>query len=188
VNLATHQRAMLQLIRSPGEVPVFDDAYLSMVAHSTDLQEARHNVFLWRAYVLKRTAPLTFNLLKRRRLLKAELDAYIALHNLSPFRETHAPVFLDQLSAHADPLVARVAQFERALHRVRYGDTRCYSIPWDGDPLPLLTSLAKDEPFDEECNGVAHVIVVARDQPGLFDVRLEMAAVPRPDSASRMEN
>jgi hypothetical protein len=179
---------MLQLIRSSGEVPSFDDAYLSMVAHSMDLQEARHNVFLWRAYVLEHTAPMTFNLLKRRRLLKAELDTYIATHNLSPFRETHAPVFLDQLSAHCDPLVARVAQFERALHRVRYGDTHCYSIPWDGDPLPLLTNLAKDEPFDEECSGCAHVIVVARDLPGFFEVRLEAAAVPPPGLSSRMEN
>jgi hypothetical protein len=171
MTLAEHQRAMLHFMRT-GSGPLPCDAYLLAVATSRDLQEARHNVFLWRSYVLMRTAPLTFNLLKNRGLLKAELDRYIARNNLSPFRETHAPVFLDQLSHHADPQVARVAQFEDALRLARQGDTRVRTLRWNCDPIPLLTRLAKDEPLDciDENDG-PYDMTIANDIPGFFDVR-----------------
>jgi len=172
MNLAQHQRAMLRLVRFGGDAASADDAYVGAVAASRDLQEARHNVFLWRAYVLAHTAPLTFNLLKHRGLLKAALDEYIARHNLSPYRETHAPLFLEQMSAHPDPTVARVARFEAALRLARRGDARSWTIGWDRDPVPLLAQLAQDRvPDDGASAGAPHEVHVSRHLRGCFDVR-----------------
>ena len=71
--------------------------------------------------MLERTCALTVNLLRRRGLLGEALDAFIANENISPFRETQAPAFLESLSVHPDQLVACVAQFELALMKVRAG-------------------------------------------------------------------
>ena len=66
MDLADHQRKLLGLVRSSYQVRADDDAYIHNVAQSEDLEEARRNIFLWRIYVLERTAALTFTLLKQR--------------------------------------------------------------------------------------------------------------------------
>src|SRR5689334_22319527 len=116
MNLVTHQQAMLSLMRMSHTPACEHDPYLRAVARSRDLEEARNSVFLWRSYVLARTAPLTFNFLKQQGRLRRELDSYIADNNLSLYRETHASIFLERLSHDADEEVANVAQFELALH------------------------------------------------------------------------
>src|SRR5438093_1790613 len=98
MDLADHQRKLLGLFRSTYQVRADDDSYIHRVAQSKDLEEARRNVFLWRVYVLERTCVLTFTLLKRRNLLKETLNAFITRQNISPFRETQAPAFLEALS------------------------------------------------------------------------------------------
>src|SRR5215831_8867509 len=108
MTLAEHQRALLSLFRCSYEPREDDDPYFRRVAQSRDLEEARKNVFLWRIYVLERTCILAFTLLKRRNLLEAALSAFIAGHNISPFRETQAPAFLEAMSSHPDRLVAAV--------------------------------------------------------------------------------
>lgn len=171
MSLASQQQAMLGLMRLPNAPTGERDPYLRRVARSRDLREARNNVFLWRAFVLARTAPLTYNLLKRCGRLKAELDRYIAGNNLSPYRETHAAIFLDGLGNDADELVACVAQFERALHRVRHGDAGPYVMRWAMDPLPILLQLAADSPDDISLSEKgAYQIVIARNLPGYFEV------------------
>src|SRR5260370_42339371 len=106
MDLATHQRKLLGLFRSTYHPSAADDAYIHNVAQSKDLEEARRNIFLWRIYVLERTAALTFTLLKQRNLLGQVVGAFIARHNISPFRETQAPAFLEALSGHDDTLIA----------------------------------------------------------------------------------
>lgn len=64
MDLAAHQRKLLGLFRSTYRAGPGDDAYIRNVARSKDLREGRRNIFLWRVWVLKRTCPLTFNLLK----------------------------------------------------------------------------------------------------------------------------
>lgn len=171
MNLASHQQAMLRLMRLPDVSQYEHDPYVRRVAQSRDLQEARNNVFLWRAYVLARTAPLTFNFLKQRGELRIELDGYIADNNLSPYRETHAEIFLDRLSKSEDQLVARVAQFERTLIDVKRGDHTRHVLTWNKDPLPLLLNLAKDASFEDAvCAEGIYEIVVTREVPGFFEV------------------
>ena len=62
--------------------------------------------------------------------LQQIVSTFIAQHNISPFRETQAPAFLESLIYHPDHLIASVAQFEFALTKVRRGDPASYAIPW----------------------------------------------------------
>lgn len=176
MDLATHQRKLLGLFRSTYQMRADDDPYVHKVAASRDLAEARRNIFLWRIWVLQRSCVLTFTLLKQRKLLEEAVRDFIARHNISPFRETQGPAFLEGLSTHADPLVASVAQFELALVRVKQGDTRTHSVDWHLDPHPVLHALAEDLPLDGRSAQGSYRTHVARDLPHLFEiVRVESA-------------
>lgn len=170
MDLATHQRTLLGLLRSTYQARDDDDPYIRGVAQSRDLEEARRNIFLWRVFVLERTAVLTFTLLKRRQLLEEALNAFIAQHNISPFRETQAPDFLEALSAHPDGLIASVARFELALLKVRQGDTRTYVVPWSVEPHSILYRLARDLPLADRLPQGSYQVVVSRDLPSLFQI------------------
>lgn len=170
MDLAAHQRKLLGLFRSTYQVRADDDAYIHRIAQSKDLEEGRRNIFLWRIYVLQRTCVLTFTLLKRRNLLEETLNAFIMRHNISPFRETQAPAFLEALSGHHDSLIASVAQFELALMKVRQGDPRSYVVPWNVEPHTILNSLARDIPLDDKVPEGVYQIVISRELPSQFQI------------------
>jgi hypothetical protein len=170
MDLATHQRKLLGLIRSTYQAGADDDAYIRAVARSKDLEEAWRNIFLWRIYVLQRSCVLTFRLLKRRQVLDEAVSAFIAQRNISPFRETQGPAFLEMLSGHRDTLIASVAQFEAALMKVRQGDTRSFTIRWDVEPKGILSSLANDISFEDPISEGFYEIVVSREVPSYFQV------------------
>lgn len=174
MDLATQQRKLLGLLKSTYQVNADDDEYIQRVAQSKHLQEAQTNIFLWRVYVLERTCALTFRLLKRLNLLQEAIGAFIMEHNISPFRETQAPAFLESLSNHSDRLIASVSQFELALLRVRQGDPGCYVVPCTVEPYEVLYSLANDIPLQEKAPEGAYKIVVSRDFPFEFVVVREV--------------
>lgn len=166
-----YQRILLGLIRSNYQVRPNDDLYFHKVSQSRNLQEARGNIFLWRVYVLERACVLTFTLLKQRNLLKQELDAFIRQYNISPFRETQPPDFLEALNSHDDPLIASVAQFELALWKVRQGDPRSFKVSWSVEPHTILNNLAKNIPIDEESVPKGdYQIRISRELPFLFQL------------------
>lgn len=170
MDLATHQRQLLGLFRSNYQVSAGDDAYIRCVAQSKDLEEARRNIFLWRVWVLERTAALTFTLLKRRNLLQEALTSFISAHNISPFRETQAPDFLELMGTHPDTLVAAAAQFEWALLKVKQGDPARYVIPWSVEPHSILNSLARNLPLPDHVPEGAWEIIVSCDLPSQFQI------------------
>jgi len=170
MDLATHQRKLLGLVRSTYQAGSDDDAYIQAVARSKDLEEAWRNIFLWRVYVLQRSCVLTFRLLKRRQVLDEAVSAFIAQRNISPFRETQGPAFLEMLSGHGDSVIASVAQFELALMKVRNGDSRSYTIAWCVDPNIVLGSLAKDIPFEDFVPEGLYEVVVSREFSSLFQI------------------
>jgi hypothetical protein len=147
------------------------DGYIQKVAQSRDLEEARRNIFLWRVWVLERTCVLTFRLLKQRKLLEKCLEVFITQHNISPFRETQAPDFLEAMSSYPDSLIASVAQFELALIKVRQGDSRSYVVAWNVEPHTVLNSLAKDIPLDDDFLEGEYEITVSRGIPSQFQIR-----------------
>jgi hypothetical protein len=170
MDLAVHQRKLLGLIRDTYQVHPDDDAYIHGVAHSKDLKEARRNVFMWRIFVLERTAPLTFTYLKRRHLLEAALSTFIQQENISPFRETQAPAFLEAMGHHTDRLVASVAQFELALMKVKQGAPETHVVTWDIEPHALLKSLVTDLPLEGVPREGNYQIIVSRDVPSHFQI------------------
>ena len=153
MDLATHQRALLGLMRSSYQVSEGDDDYLQQVAVSRDLEEARGNVYLWRVYVLERTCVLTMALLRQKDLLAPVLQDFIRGHNVSPFREYQPLAFLAALADHPDALLVSVSQFELALIKVREGDPASYCVHWHTDPLPVLGCLAQDAPLGGMARG-----------------------------------
>ena len=173
MDLAVHQRKLLGLFRSTYQVSANDDAYIQQVARSGDLEEARGNIFLWRVWVLERTAPLTFRLLKRRDILQETVSAFISGHNISPFRETQAPAFLKALSDHPDSLIASVAQFELAFFKVRMGDPGRYVVRWSVEPHSILNCLARDVPFEDKILERAYEIHLSRELPSHFRIVAE---------------
>jgi hypothetical protein len=176
VNLAAHQRKLLGLLRSTYQPQADDDAYIHQVARSRDLEEARRNIFLWRIFVLERTSVLTFNLLKRRNLLEKTVNEFITQQNISPFRETQAPAFLESLSGHCDTLIASVAQFELALQKVRQGDPGLFVVPWNVEPHTVLNSLARDLPLEDPIPEGDYQVLISHDLPAHFQIVTGSAA------------
>ncbi len=170
MDLATHQRALERLFSGCSEDSTADDAYVERVARSADLKEAKRNILLWRIYVLERTAPLTFKLLKQRNALKGAVEKFIASRNISPFRETHAPAFLNMLSSDPDHLVRSVAQFENAFLSVKQGDPSEHVVQWHADPHPVLYSLATDSEVPDDPAKGSFRVILSREYPGLFKI------------------
>jgi hypothetical protein len=182
MDLATHQRTLLGLFRGTHRPAPDDDPYVHIVASSPDLVEARRNIFLWRVYVLERACVLTFRLLRRKGLLAAAIGQFIGETNISPFRETQAPAFLEMVATHPDSLVASVAAFELALMRAGdstmevgpRGDAHDVAQPsivdWNVAPHGVLNSLARDLPLDDELEPGSYRIVVSPRLPALFEI------------------
>lgn len=179
MDLATQQRKLLGLFRSTYELKPDEDDYIRAVAGSPDLVEGRRNIFLWRVFVMERTCALTFALLKRCDLLDGSLEAFISRHNISPYRETQGPAFLEFVGERHGGLVASVAQFELALTRVKEGDAGRYEILWSVDPHVALLSLARDLPFDRELHAGTYKTIVSRDLPFQFEI-VAGSCEPRP--------
>jgi hypothetical protein len=170
MTLAAQQRKLLGLLRSRYDGHADPDPYIRAVAGSADLLEARRNILLWRVYVLERTCSLTFTLLKSRGDLGDAVAAFISQRNISPFRETQGGDFLDMFATHADHLVASVAQFERALMRVREGAPGPYVVVWNVDPYIVLHRLATKVPLDGHLVDGMWRTVISPLEPHLFRV------------------
>jgi len=171
MDLASHQRILLGLMRSSYQPGTGDAPYYHRVAGSPDLQEARGNVLLWRVYVLERTCVLTVELLRQADLLEEALLDFIRQKNISPFREYQPLAFLDFLGGHDDPLVVSVSQFELALMKVREGDPCRYMVDWSYDPTPILQALAQREPLPDRADPELHRTEIAGELPYLFEIK-----------------
>ena len=170
MNLAAHQRAMRDLIRGVCPAAADGDDYITRVARSRDLQEARRNILLWRIYVLERTCILTVALLRSKRLLELTVEAFIRESNISPFREFQPRAFLAFLTDHTDDaLLVSVSEFEDALMKVREGDANTFTIWWTFEPRRVLQALADGGRLDDQLvpgNFISHV---SGTLPHLFD-------------------
>jgi len=171
MDLASHQRILLGLMRTTYQPGADDAAYYHRVAGSPDLQEARGNVLLWRIYVLERTCVLTIELLRQGDLLEDALQAFIRQENISPFREYQPLAFLEFLAGHADPLVVSVSQFELALMKVRDGDTGRHIVDWSYEPGPILQALAQRAPLPDRADPDLHRTEVSGELPHLFEIK-----------------
>jgi hypothetical protein len=169
MTLAAQQRKLLGLLRSDLDGTADDDAYIQVVAASADLREARRNILMRRVYVLQRMSPLTFTFLKSSGELGAVVEAFIRDRNISPFRESQAPDFLDMLSGHPD-LLGAIARFELAILRVREGASGPFIFSWKVDPHRVLYALATQQPLAADVTAGEWRIVVSAQECGLFRI------------------
>jgi len=171
MDLASHQRILLGLMRATYQPGASDAPYYHRVSGSPDLQEARGNVLLWRVYVLERTCVLTVELLRQAELLEDALQAFIRQENISPFREYQPLAFLEFLAGHEDPLVVSVSRFELALLKVREGDPCRYMVDWSYDPAPILQALAQRAPLPDRADPDLHRVEISGELPYLFEMK-----------------
>ncbi len=170
MNLMDHQRKLLGLVRGTYRPAADDDPYILKVAGSRDLAEAQIIVFMWRIYLIGRMCPLTFNLLKQRKILQSTLTALNANQDVQPFRETQALDFLESLRDNNDQLVTAVAELELALLKTRQGDIGTYTMDWPFDPHPILYRLANGAPLDPNLPPGSFRIIVSRQLAGGFQI------------------
>jgi len=171
MDLQSHQRTLLELMRSNALDAACEDSYFLQVAQSPDLREARGNVFLWLEFVLERTCVLTVELLRQRGCFKQMLGDFIRLKSISPFREYQPLAFLSFAVSQADSLVAAVSAFELAMLKVRDGDQEQFTISWPTDPRPILYALVKRSAIKMPEQTSAYCTEVCSSLPHHFEVR-----------------
>ena len=171
MDLQSHQRTLLELMRSNTLNAACDDSYFLLVARSPDLREARGNVFLWLEFVLERTCVLTVELLRQRGFFTQVLEDFIRLKSISPFREYQPPSFLSFAASQEDSLVAAVSSFELAMLKVRDGDQGQFRISWPADPRPILYALLKRSAIKIPEQTSAFCTEVCSSLPHHFEVR-----------------
>ena len=145
MDLASHQRALLDLIKSGRVEPGNADPYIRKIAGSEELKVVQDIVMSWRKFDIERYCRLTATLLKKRGQFEETIRAFAATPDLSPFIEKLGETFLQQMSRHPDPLLSAVARFELFVIRVKLGDPSEYCVAWHTDPVEVLNSLANDQ-------------------------------------------
>jgi hypothetical protein len=169
MELAALQKELRSLIKGRASQGPSSDPYIRAVAQSPHLQIVREIALYWLAYSVEKTCPLTCNALKRRGNFDETIGAFIE-HEVPPFIEDLASAFLVEQSGHLEPLVASVAQFERAILNVKRGDAGTYVIQWEHEPYSALASLMNAMPLLEPMPGAAYQTVVSGNLPDLFTV------------------
>ena len=170
MDLAFHQRRLLDLIKAKGEVRQGDDPYLAEVARSRSLELVREISIWWRAVGIETACPFTSVLLKMRELFDAHVREGCRAESSSPFIAEQAAAFLERTAEHEDPLLRSVARFELALIRIGAGSREEHVVEWQQEPYRVLQALLRGEaPRDPGEPGLWRT-VVARHLPHGFRV------------------
>ena len=93
----------------------------------------------WRVWAVRRAAPLTCELLRRRGRLTAEV-AYVMATGVAATEQIAARL-LQRMQWDRDPVVASLAASEATLIRVARGDEGEYEIEWSTNPEVVLREL-----------------------------------------------
>lgn len=169
MRLGLLQRDLRRLLTDPGAQ--CSTHYAEQLKSSNRLVLLQECILNWRELTIETSCPLTSRMLtvKRTRISKvANLK-----RGSSPFSEVLARDFLTGLSAHDDPLIASIAQFELALLDLREGHSEPRTIQWKTEPNEVLAVLLFGGSLDEVRPG-AYLMTVSPDIPGGFRVDLEM--------------
>jgi len=165
VDLAAHQRALLELIAN-GQTSDHD-AYIDKVATSEGLRVLRDIVASWEAYDVRRACPLTALALSLAGRLE-EAVGRVFFGESSAYLESRALLFLDEISEDGDALIAAVARFERALMAIRRGDPHRHVVEWDRDPTVIVNGLLEGRWLADEAPRGRYRTVIAADAPELL--------------------
>jgi hypothetical protein len=178
VDLAVHQRALLELIET-GSLPATaaGDPYMVEVAGSAGLRVVREIVARWEAFDIRRSCPLTAAALDRNGRFD-ELIRAVQFGSSSAFQEERSTLFLEEVDRREGGLFGSIARFELALLVVRRGDPDPHAIEWDRDPAPVIDGLLEGRWLAGEATRGRYRIVVSADLPGLLSIEHLDEAAP----------
>lgn len=170
MDLTTHQRQLLSLIKSPNKVPDSDDPYIRTVAQSRHLEIMHEIIVFWKMVGLERLCILTSNILKRRNLFDQAVRTFVSTHDISPFIDRAGVQFLEEMSVHSDSLIASIAQFELAYIKIKRGDQGFHIIDWGYEPQAVLNSILLNLPLDETAICGSYQTIVSQSIPNSYQV------------------
>lgn len=166
--LTAVQRGLRELVRTGATASA--DPYLAEVAASDRLTLVRDVILWWRTLGVQRGCPLTSRLLVRRNVLDETVSRFVAARAISPYVEDLAQQFVTWLAGHEeDELQLAVASFERALMRVKRGDSSRYVVEWPAEPYAVMAALLSSEPLPGGTEEPRWTVISA-DLPRSFEV------------------
>jgi hypothetical protein len=178
MRLEIHQRGLLDLVKGRGAPP--EDPYLRRIAGSRELMMIREIAIWWRKFQLEAQCHLTSRLLKHLGCFDETVVSYNNNNQTSPFVEELTDDFLSSLRMHHDHLVRTVAQFERALLKVRAGVDEHFEILWDRHPDLVFRAIEKASELPPPKPGCIYRMRIARDLPSMVACRSEVLPEPGP--------
>ena len=160
--LARVQKGMLALLKRR-EWPA-DDPYLRVVAESAGLALVRKIGLWWTAVSLEAQCRYTTRLLKRLDEFDASVAGFFESESVSPFIEEMGPDFLRRMSAHPEPLLRSVAEFELSILLIQLGRGAPREILWDRHPERTIVALERREALPEPEPGCRYRLFIDPDE------------------------
>jgi hypothetical protein len=133
-----------------------DDPYLRLVAESKGLAAIQGIALWWKAFQLESYCWCTGRLLKRLGMFEEAAQRFYFENAVSPFIEAAGDEFLRLLASHENPLITEVAEFERAVLRVKQGDPGEYCVTWDRNPEEVFRWLFHSGEFPAAESGIIY--------------------------------
>jgi hypothetical protein len=142
--------------------------YVCEIQHRLEWRLLRESVLFWRILAVRRSAPLTSELLMRQGRLNRVVEEMIQTGAASPYVTTMAERFLERVADDTDSLVAATARTEMALQNAARGDETVRVIEWPVDPNEVMASLLNPESVDCVFNQFGSwLFEVSRSQSGV---------------------
>src|SRR5215208_7305791 len=168
MDLASHQRKLLGLIKCTYKGSNDEDSYIREVAQSTNLELIWEISAWWRALNIERYCFLTTSLLKSWGEFDTIVQEFAKNGGTSRFIESLGTQFLEAMGRHENHLLSSVAQFELALIRVKSDDTSEHRVDWQHDPTIVLGKLLRGDPIGGALGNGHYRTIISSEEPGLF--------------------
>ena len=164
--LAEHQTALAGLIKGRG-APDGAEPWYGELARSRELALVQEIAVFWRMIAVEGTCTSLARLLKRLGRFEADAARFTREENVSPYAGRAAEQFLARLAGDADPLVAAMAAFERAVMTLRMRAVGAVTVEWDRDPNAVFAALSSQAPLPPPEPGARYRLTLDRSLDGM---------------------
>jgi hypothetical protein len=170
MNLQSYQQKLAGLIQGTYSVGLSDDSHLTSIAESLNLQVTQEVIIEWRKLSIEHYCQLTSSALKQLGLFHKEVHRFVTQHGFSPYVEELGQAFLAALETHEVELIARLAEFERALIDVQQGTREKVTVRWRHDPYAVLAAIMEGRDLITLQSVGEYETHIAKNIPGMFKV------------------
>jgi hypothetical protein len=180
LTLREQQQALFEILRGraaepepaqprPSRAALESDPWLRSVLASPGLRILRRSASWWQRFQIESYCRYTARLMKRLGCFSGDLEAHFAAHPAPPFVEEMTAQFLSSLSAHENPLLRAVAQFELFCMAPARSPARATEISeeilWDRNPEAVLLALDRFLPLPSPEPGVLYRLRLSSTGP-----------------------